>query len=156
MKRNFAELNKYPIQKSSKDKSKIKNEDGDLSDEELMPKALPLQNNSNEFDETEDSISAAQYLLGVRQEAGTYDHNSVATNLADVKSAPISHGYAPNSFLFEYFSSGKENKMQFLKEIQPEWKQSITNSFDSLKQVKIILQTDPLKFLEFAAHQNFY
>ena len=137
-KRSFAELNKFPKYTSGRGNNRTQGDDeGNVSDEELMPKALPLENSPNEF-ATEDSIDALQYLKRVRQEANTYEHNSVAKNLANVASAPISHNYAPSSYLFEYFNPDKENKMQFLKEISPEWKEHITKTFDSLKQVELL------------------
>jgi len=120
------------------DLSSYQEDDDDNYDEELMPKALPLEGDPIPPNSQIPS-DANEYLRQVRWEAEHYENNFVATNLINVPETSVNHNYGPNSYLFKFFQPNSNQKKGFLDEINSEWKKKVVDEFSNLKQVLIFL-----------------
>jgi hypothetical protein len=120
------------------DQPGIEDDDEFCDDEELMPKALPVEGDPLPPGNIIPS-DANEYLRQVRWEAEQYQDNFVATHLINVKQEAINHHYGPNSYLFEFFQSGSNQKKGFLDELSPEWKKKVIEEFINTKKVPFLI-----------------
>ena len=137
-KRSFSALNR---DKKSQEKKKRTNHnkhqsDEDGTDDELMPKAFPVEGNPIPPGSKQHE-NANEYLLQVRWESNLYGENFVATNLDNAEQLPVKHDYGPTSYLFQYFATESNLKTQPFTEVSEDWKQKVVQVFVKVKEVNI-------------------
>lgn len=132
-KRSFAALNK-----DKRPQNKPKKPIQEDSDEELMPRALPVEGDPAVVG-SKPHENANEYLLQVRMEASRYGDNFVATNFENTQQLPVNHNYGPTSFLFQYFNPESTKKSALFTEITEEWKKGVIQAFIKTKEVIYLL-----------------